>query len=87
MDDADYGPDFQSTFLGFYSKDWYAMYLKLDMPFGWNMLCAKTDLLWVIGADTAISFFSAWAHETFLIWLSHVIVYLFLNTLKSILLF
>ena len=57
------------------------------MPFGWNMSCAKTDLLWVIGADTVISFFSAWAHETFLIWLSHVIIYLSLNTLKMILMF
>ena len=31
----------------------------------WNMLYAKTDLLWVMGADTIISFFSAWDHETF----------------------
>ena len=53
----------------------------------WNMLYAKTDLLWVMGADTIISFFSAWDHETLLIWLSRVVVYLMLNTLKNILLF
>ena len=53
----------------------------------WNMLYAKTDLLWVMGADTIISFFSAWDHETFLIWPSRVVVYLMLNTLKNILLF
>ena len=38
--------------------------MLLDLPFGWNMLYAKTDLLWVMGADTIISFFSAWDHET-----------------------